>query len=144
MKRHTITLFLGTSLALTALSACKAPQQTTKATAQTKAYVSDGHNKRKQGYDWVAVETTKQADNTLKVQIRSRSDKKKPTCTFDGIAYPVSSNLYQLKQGDMTLNLTLNAKSIDIEPAQESDRNKAMTYCSGGGSLMGSYQSVAN
>ncbi len=43
----------------------------------------------------------------------------------------------------MTLNLTLNAKSIDIAPAQNSDRNKAMTYCSGGGSLIGSYQSVA-
>lgn len=143
MKQHAIALFLGTSLALTALSACKAPQQTTKATTQTKAYVSDGYNKRKQGYDWVAVETTQQANNTLKIQIRSRADKKKPTCTFDGVAYPINANLYQLKQGDMTLNLTLNAKSIDIKPVQDSDRNQAMYYCSGGGSLIGIYKQVA-
>lgn len=142
MKRHAIALLLDTSLALTALSACKASQQTTKTTTQTKTYVSDGYNKRKQGYDWVAVETTKQANNTLKVQIRSRADKKKPTCTFDGIAYPVNANLYQLKQGDMTLNLILNAKSIDIEPAQENDRNQAMYHFSGGGSLIGSYEQV--
>ncbi len=142
MKRHAIALLLGTSLALTALSACKAPQQTTKATTQTKTYVSDGYNKRKQGYDWVAVETTKQANNTLKVQIRSRADKKKPTCTFDGVAYPVRTNFYQLKQGDMMLNLTLNVKSIDIKPAQESDRNQAIYYCSGGGSLIGSYKQI--
>ncbi len=143
MKQHAIALLLGTSLALTALSAYATPQQTTKTTTQIKTYVSDGYNKRKQGYDWVAVETTKQANNTLKVQIRSRADKKKPTCTFDGVAYPINANLYQLKQGDITLNLTLNAKSIDIKPAQDSDRNQAMYYCSGGGSLIGSYKQVA-
>ncbi len=43
----------------------------------------------------------------------------------------------------MTLNLTLNAKSIDISPAQDSDRNQAMYYCSGGGSLIGNYKQVA-
>ncbi len=61
MKRHTIALFLATSLAFTALHANATPQQTsTKATAQTtKTYVSDGYHNRNQGYDWVAVETTK-------------------------------------------------------------------------------------
>ena len=146
MKLHTLTL-LATSLAVTTLTACTTPQaipsQTANATVQTKTYVSDDYNKRKQGYDWVAVETTRQADNSLKVQIRSRIDQKKPTCTFDGIAYPVSTNLYQIRQGDMTLNLTLNANSIDIKPAQDSDRHKAMMYCSGGGSFIGTYQSVA-
>lgn len=148
MKLHTISLILGTSLAFVALTACTIPQaippQTANATTQMiKNYVSDDYHKRKQGYDWVTVETTEQADNSLKVQIRSRIDKKKPTCTFDGIAYSVSTNLYQIKQSDMTLNLTLNAKSIDITPAQDSDRYKAMMYCSGGGSLIGTYQSVA-
>lgn len=147
MKLHTIDLILGTSLAFVALTACTIPQaipsQTANATAQTKSYVSDDYHNRKQGYDWVAVETTVQVNNSLKVQIRSRIDKKKPTCTFDGIAYPVSTNLYQIKQSDMTLNLTLNAKSIDIAPAQDSDRYKAMMYCSGGGSLIGTYQSIA-
>lgn len=151
MKLHTLTL-LATSLAFTALTACTTPQtipsqtipsQTVNATAQTRSYVSDDYHNRKQGYDWVAVETTEQADNSLKVQIRSRIDKKKPTCTFDGIAYPVSTNLYQIRQGDMTLNLTLNANSIDIKPVQDSDRHKAMMYCSGGGSFIGTYQSVA-
>lgn len=146
MKLHTLTL-LATSLAATALTACTTPQaipsQTANATAQTKSYVSDDYHNRKQGYDWVAVETTEQADNSLKVQIRSRIDKKKPTCTFDGIAYPVSTNLYKIRQGDMTLNLTLNANSIDITPAQDSDHHKAMMYCSGGGSLIGTYKQVA-
>lgn len=111
--------------------------------APSSSYVSDGYFKRKQGYDWTAVETTTQADDTLKVKIRSRADKKKPTCTFDGVAYPVSSNLYQLKQGDMTLNLTVNANTMSITTDQDSDRNKAMTYCSGGGSLIGTYKQVA-
>lgn len=137
MKLQTISLILGTSLAFVALTACTIPQaipsQTANATAQMiKNYVSGDYYKRKQGYDWVAVETAQQTDNTLKVQIRSRIDQKKPTCTFDGIAYPVSTNLYQIRQGDMTLNLTLNANSIDIKPAQDSDRHKAMMYCSGG------------
>lgn len=146
MKLHTLTL-LATSLAFTALTACATPQvipaQTANATAQTKSYVSDDYHNRKQGYDWVAVETTRQADNSLKVQIRSRTDKKKPTCTFDGIAHPVSTNLYKIRQGDMTLNLTRNANSIDITPAQDSDHHKAMAYCSGGGSLIGTYKQVA-
>ncbi|MDH2273064.1 hypothetical protein [Moraxella porci] len=146
MKLHTLTL-LATSLATTALTACTTPQvipaQTANATAQTKSYVSDDYHNRKQGYDWVAVETTEQANNSLKVQIRSRTDKKKPTCTFDGIAYPVSTTLYQIRQCDMTLNLTLNTNSIDITPAQDSDHHKAMMYCSGGGSLIGTYKQVA-
>ncbi|OOS23974.1 hypothetical protein B0681_08430 [Moraxella porci DSM 25326] len=143
MKLHTITL-LATSLAATALSACTTPQvissQTANATAQS--YVSDDYHNRHQGYDWVAVETARQANNSLKVQIRSRIDKKKPTCTFDGIAHPISSNLYQIRQGDMTLNLTRNANSINITPAQDSNRHKAMMYCSGGGSLIGTYKQV--
>ncbi|MFU2113617.1 hypothetical protein ACLRAI_01025 [[Pasteurella] aerogenes] len=148
MKLHSIDLILGTSLAFVVLTACTIPQaipsQTANATTQMiKNYVSGDYYKRKQGYDWVAVETAQQTDNTLKVQIRSRIDQKKPTCTFDGIAYPVSTNLYQIRQGDMTLNLTLNANSIDIKPAQDSDRHKAMMYCSGGGSFIGTYQSVA-
>lgn len=113
------------------------------AATPSKSYVSDGYTQRKQGYDWTAVETTKQADDTLKVKIRSRADQKKPTCTFDGVAYPMDVNRYQLRQGDMTLYLTVNTNSIDIAPIQDSDRNKAMTYCSGGGSLIGTYQSVA-
>lgn len=118
MKLHTITL-LGTSLAFTASTAYTVLQAiqseaSSNTTAQMiKNYVSGDYYKRKQGYDWVAVETAQQTDNTLKVQIRSRIDQKKPTCTFDGIAYPVSTILYQIRQDDMTLNLTLNANSID-------------------------------
>src|SRR5687768_10231693 len=49
-------------------------------------YVNNSYNQRKEGYDWVAVIVSKESDNQLKIAVRSRADKKKPTCTFDILA----------------------------------------------------------
>lgn len=107
-------------------------------------YVSDGYDRRAQGYDWMAVETVPQADKTLKVAVRSRVDRKKPSCTFDGTAHPLAANHYRIRQNGMTLNLLLRGSDLLIEaeaPAANGGDPTAY-YCSGGGSLTGQYRQV--
>ena len=72
-------------------------------------YVSDGYEKKYEGYDWVAVTVRQTGNSTYHLRIRSRMDIKKPTCTFDAEATKLDSNKptggyrqisYKLREGE--------------------------------------------
>lgn len=57
-------------------------------------YVSDFYAQRNEGYDWVAVSVKKNSPDEIFLSVRSRADKKKPTCTFDTKAYKINDSTY--------------------------------------------------
>ena len=55
-------------------------------------YVSEDYSKRSEGYDWVYVAITEADNNQLNISVRSRADKKRPTCLFDTKAFKKNEN----------------------------------------------------
>jgi hypothetical protein len=105
-------------------------------------YVSNDYLTRHEGNDWVVVMVTQPSDSTLRISVRSRSDKKKPTCTFDANAVAVSRNQYQSVVEGKTIVYTFGGDSILISTANEADKNILQFFCSGGGSLGGTYKKM--
>ena len=58
-------------------------------------YVSESYSQRSEGYDWVGVTIDEAQNDQIAISIRSRADKKKPTCTFDAKAVKVDDHLYE-------------------------------------------------
>lgn len=105
-------------------------------------YVSSDYNKRNEGYDWISVNVTQKSLNSIGIKIRSRADKKKPTCTFDAIAYLSSNNEYKALEQGKTILINFDNNSLRITPEKESDIGLFDFYCSGGGSFVGSYTKI--
>ncbi|MGB5461355.1 MAG: hypothetical protein WBM85_15460, partial [Eudoraea sp.] len=57
-------------------------------------YVSDYYQNRNEGYDWIAISVKNIGENTIGISVRSRADKKKPTCTLDTKANKVNDSLF--------------------------------------------------
>ena len=109
-------------------------------------YASSDYDKRAEGYDWVTVDlqANSSADKIM-VNVQSRSDIKKPTCTYQGTASFVGQDavhgaifqhtledkslvFYQIKDGVLTIDST--------------DKTALNYYCSGGATLAGDYRKV--
>lgn len=102
-------------------------------------YVNNSYSQRKEGYDWVAVIVSKESDNQLKIAVRSRADKKKPTCTFDVVAQKLDENTYTSVVQDKKVLFRFNANSIAIETEKKEDSGILNFYCSGGASIADTY-----
>ncbi|MBP7174270.1 MAG: PliI family lysozyme inhibitor of I-type lysozyme [Cloacibacterium sp.] len=105
-------------------------------------YVSAEYAKRNEGYDWVAVSVSQVSDSTLHVSVRSRADKKKPTCTFDADATKVSENVYSANKEGKDILFTFKDNSITISTEKQEDSGILNYYCSGGGSLADTYKKI--
>lgn len=134
-----------------ALSACnnepKKPEQIiqneTKETGSlTGSYVSDGYTNRTEGYDWVSVSVSEADHDQLNIKVRSRADKKKPTCTFDAIAYKVDDKTYESAIDNKSIVFTFSDTNLAISTKNEADNSILTFYCSGGASLAGSYKKI--
>ncbi len=106
------------------------------------SYVSDSYFQKDKGYDWVKVDIESSEKNGIVVAIRSRTDKKKPTCTFDGTLEYLKEDQFICKteQGNMIFQVSDSTLII-----QEENRDKiAVLYysCSGGASLKGLYTKI--
>ena len=108
----------------------------------TGNYVSSEYEKRDEGYDWVSVAVKAAKDEQLKIAVRSRADKKKPTCTFDALAKKVNDSTFTATAEGKTILFSFKDNQISITTQNESDSNILNFYCSGGGSLAGSYQKI--
>jgi hypothetical protein len=106
------------------------------------SYVSDDYSKRSEGYDWVAVSVTETESNNLNISIRSRADKKKPTCTFDAVAKKVDDKVYQTQIDGKSILFEFNNAQINITAEKEEDEGLLYFYCSGGASIAGTYQKI--
>jgi hypothetical protein len=102
-------------------------------------YVNADYAKRGEGYDWVAVLVKPLTDSTMHVAVRSRVDKKKPTCTFDAEAARVESNKYLSKVEGKLITYTFVNNTMVIAAASSEDEGVLQYYCSGGGSFGGTY-----
>ena len=106
-------------------------------------YVSIDYQKRNEGYDWVAVSVIRQKDdNEIAISVRSRADRKNPTCTFDAKAYKLNESTYRTSiDGEMVL-FTVKDDTISITPENPKNSGILYFYCSGGASLEGKYSKI--
>lgn len=105
-------------------------------------YVSEGYLKREEGYDWVAVTIKAIGTREAYISIRSRADRKKPTCTFDGIGNIENNGLIKVDfDGKNILFLSKN-NDLRITTENEDQEDFLMYFCSGGGNLAGTYKKL--
>ncbi len=110
-------------------------------------YASEGYHKRAQGSDWVGVMIRADgADNgeQINIQVRARSDVKKPSCHFDGKATLMGQDdahgvIFQSKVNDSTAFFQFQDDKLTID---SQDKYALNYFCSGGGSIVGEYQKL--
>lgn len=116
--------------------------KTTEIVSLSGNYVSESYSKKNEGYDWVAVSVTEIPNNQLKIAVRSRADKKKPTCTFDAIADKVDNKTYQTQIKGQTIVFGFTDTTIRISNQKQEDEGALYFYCSGGASIGGTYTKI--
>jgi hypothetical protein len=122
------------------ISEAKAPEKKTLAIAGQ--YVTSDYLRRNEGYDWIGVSVTLTNDSTFIISVRSRADKKKPTCTFDATATRINETTYvALAEGKPVLFI-FSDSTLTISAQLKEDERILHYYCSGGGSLANTYQKI--
>ena len=106
------------------------------------SYVSDDYSKRSEGYDWIAISVTEAESNQLNISVRSRADKKKPTCTFDAVANKVDDKIYQSQIDGKSILFEFTNVQISITTENKDDEGLLYFYCSGGASIAGTYLKI--
>lgn len=151
MKHLFFILFIGLSL-----MACKQKSDTSNNPAQNMSptdqdsnsssiqgnYVDESYAKRSEGYDWVAVSVKESSNNSIAISVRSRADKKKPTCTFDAKAYKTEENSYETFYDGKTIRFEFLNNSIKISTTQEEDSGILYFFCNGGATIAGTYTKI--
>ena len=117
-------------------------QKVEKELSGYKYYVSDGYFQRNQGYDWVAVILNSFDKEKIKVQVRSRADRKKPTCTFDATAFKLNDSVYYTSVEGKEVLFEIHTNSLEIKTKNIEDDAVLMFYCSGGASIAGKYKKI--
>lgn len=105
-------------------------------------YVSSEYQKRNQGYDWVAVSVHNVEKGKISVSIRSRADKKRPTCTFDATAYQLNASTYKTVVDGKGILFSFAGKKITIAAEKASENGFLNYFCSGGATMAGSYEKI--
>ena len=108
----------------------------------TGAYVDESYARRSEGYDWVGVRVKGYGDGRLWISVRSRADKKRPTCTFDSQVYKVSENTYETTLEGQTAVFEFKGNALTIRPKAETDAQALYFRCSGGATLAGTYLKI--
>jgi len=124
----------------------QAPTESGPLTAESISgnYVTEDYLKRDEGYDWVAVSISAISSKETYIRIQSRADRKKPTCTFEGIgSIGDDGRLTAEFEGKKILFLTAD-KELRITTEREDQKDFLMYFCSGGGSLAGTYTKIAD
>jgi len=117
-------------------------EESTEASSILGNYVTENYSNRNEGYDWVAILVTEADNDQLHISVRSRADKKKPTCTFDALAQKVDNTLYQTQVDGQTILFEFTSTEIRIRPENEANNGLLYFYCSGGASLAGTYLKI--
>lgn len=105
-------------------------------------YVDNSYKLRNKGYDWLSVSVKKGPDQTLLISVRSRADKKKPTCTFDSRAYKKDDKTYESFYNGKKIIYNFSKNSINISTKYKADENVLAFFCSGGASIAGTYAKI--
>jgi hypothetical protein len=104
-------------------------------------YVTADYDKRAEGFDWVGIDVKRLPDsNQIEIMVRSRADKKKPTCTLDAQATKTEGNTYKATLEGKAILFIFNDSSMTITSENSDDDAILRFYCSGGASLAGTYK----
>ncbi|MGL5227016.1 MAG: hypothetical protein ACRC77_02395 [Bacteroidales bacterium] len=106
------------------------------------SYASPEYTQRAEGYDWVGVVLTQVNDSTANVMVRSRSDIKNPTCTFDGKATILGPDTLVSSFEGNNILLIFKNDSLWIDAQDPQNANFLYYFCSGGASLGGVYTKI--
>ncbi|MGL4779810.1 MAG: hypothetical protein ACRCXN_03135 [Bacteroidales bacterium] len=106
------------------------------------SYASPEYAQRGEGYDWVGVILSQVNDSTAKVLVRSRSDIKKPTCTFEGEATILGPDTLVSSYEGNNIILVFRNDSLWIDAQDPQNANFLYYFCSGGASLGGVYTKI--
>lgn len=116
--------------------------ETTEALNVLGNYVSEDYAKRSEGYDWVSVAITEADNNQLNISVRSRADKKRPTCLFDTKAFKKNENSYESTYDGKIIKFEFSEENITISTENSDDSNMLYFFCNGGASLAGTYKKI--
>lgn len=105
-------------------------------------YVSEEYQKRNEGYDWMAVSINQISDTSYHISVRSRIDLKKPSCTFDTDAIKTNDTTYKASIEGKNVLFVFTNDTLRITTEKEEDNGLLNYYCSGGGSVAGSYKKL--
>lgn len=106
-------------------------------------YATEDYARRGEGYDWVAVAIEKIDDHSAYVKVRSRGDKKRPTCSFDGVGTPVDGSTLEVRVDAHPLRFTLAGDTLTAAVTVEDDRYLLSYFCSGGATLEGPFLRIS-
>jgi len=106
------------------------------------SYVSPDYAERAKGYDWLSVSIEEISKKELLIRIRSRTDKKRPSCTLDARASMAAEGIYKtmLDKGAVVYTFVGQALTISQEPG--TPEGALNFYCSGGASIAGTYTRI--
>ena len=109
-------------------------------------YASEGYYKRAQGYDWVGVMVRANSMDSIDINVRARSDIKKPTCSFNGTATFMGQDnahgiIFQTIANDSMTFLQFKDGKLTID---SEDKYALNYFCSGGATLAGDYQKLSS
>lgn len=102
-------------------------------------YVDDSYRKRMDGYDWVGIQVTQTNDTEIRLAVRSRADKKEPTCLLDLKAYKKNDSLYEANANGSEINIVFSKDGVHITAENE---GALFYYCSGGATVAGTYSKI--
>lgn len=153
--------YLYLSLILLSLAACGNSEKNAPAQAQTMpadtspetnqdqtvqiltgSYVSADYAQRSKGYDWVSVSIQSINKEIIAVRIRSRADKKKPTCSLDATATKSADGIYKTLLDKGAVVYTFLDQTLTISPEPGTPEGALNFYCSGGASIAGTYTHI--
>lgn len=149
-----LKFLLSTILVVSSLAACKnsTAQNSNTGSSTHKAtvapadhsgnYVSSDYKKRNQGYDWVAVSVHNIEKGKISISVRSRADKKKPTCTFDATAYQLNANTFKTVVDGKGILFSFANNKINIKAEKATEDGFLHYFCSGGAAMAGTYQKI--
>lgn len=113
------------------------------ATDVTGTYVAEGYQQRSEGYDWVGITVKQWGDKEILLSVRSRADKKKPTCTADIRAYWKDGNTYSAVAEGKNIVISFTADALTIATENKADEAALAFYCSGGATVAGTYKKIS-
>ncbi len=120
----------------------KAEQTAKKISTIYGNYVDDSYYKRAEGFDWVAISVKQNGDKLISVSIRSRADKKRPTCTFDAKAYKKGKNSYETVQDGKKIIFDFTEGNMAISTKNQEDSYILNFFCNGGATIAGTYKKI--
>jgi hypothetical protein len=121
----------------------KTIEQSTKITSDIYGnYVDDSYSKRAEGFDWVAISIKPNNDKSISVSVRSRADKKRPTCTFDTKAFKKNENSYKSIYNGKIIIFEFSEENITISAENPDESNMLYFFCNGGATIAGTYKKI--